>query len=228
MAKNYQIDIGNKKFKSKKEALLYYKHILTSYKKKEFLNNEDFKNLSELFLYSNKFIILSLKAIMVDMHIKYKSTKCFYIIFSDNSKKVFSYILAINGSLSREQLFNRACREAISNRLRKLKKNIFKNLPVKCAITNKILEWKNCHIDHKSPLTFSVIIKAFIFSNNIDLDKVEYIENEGLINFKDINLLKSFDSFHKKMAVLRPLSKEENLKRSGNSRVKPTSKDLLL
>ena len=227
MAKN-KLEIGSRDFKTKKEALAYYKNILNSYNQTEELHNTDFQDIKNLYLYEKQLDDVEIKKIIVDKHTKYKSTKCFYLFFIDDSKEIFSYRLAINGSLSKEQLFNNACREAISKRLKNLKKKIFKNRPVQCAISSKELEWEESHIDHKNPLTFSVIVKAFITMNNIDMNKIDYINNNGLIFFKDENLSIDFDEFHKKMAVLRIVSKEENLKKSGTSRVKPTSKDYLL
>lgn len=227
MAKN-KLLIGTKNFKTKKEALEYYKIILNFYIPMQELNDNDFEDIKNLYLYDKKLEDMQIKKIIVDNHTKYKNVKCFYLIFNDDVKEIFSYRLAINGCLSKEQLFSNACRESISIRLKGLKRKIFKNRPVKCAISTRELEWEEAHIDHKNPLTFSVIVKAFIAVNNIDINTVEYINNNGLIFFKDNNLAISFDEFHKKMAVLRIISKEENLKRSGNSRVKPTSKDFLL
>lgn len=227
MAKN-KLKIGCKDFQTKKEALEYYKNILNSYNQTEELRNADFTDIRDLYLYEKKKNDIQLKKIIVDKHTKYKSTKCFYVILTDNTQEIFSYRLAVNGSLSNEQLFNNACRESISQRLKSFKKKVFKNRPVKCAISTKELEWEESHIDHKNPLTFSVIVKAFVTMNNLDVNKIDYVENDGIVSFKEKNLSISFDEFHKKMAVLRIVSKEENLKRSGSSRVKPTSKDFLL
>lgn len=227
MAKN-RLEIGSKDFETKKEALTYYKNILNSYNQTQELHNTDFIDIRDLYLYDKKLNDIQIKKIIVDKHTKYKSTKCFYVILIDDTKEIFSYRLAVNGSLSNEQLFNNACRESISKRLKSLKKKVFKTQPVKCAISAKELKWEESHIDHKNPLTFSVIVKAFITMNNIDIDKIDYVDNDGIMSFKEENLSIKFDEFHKKMAVLRIVSKEENLRRSGSSRVKPTSKDFLL
>ncbi|NLN13101.1 MAG: hypothetical protein GX169_02620, partial [Arcobacter skirrowii] len=91
-----------------------------------------------------------------------------------------------------------------------------------------ILEWEDAHIDHKAPLTFSVIVKAFIVSHDIDIDMIEFEEKDGIVTFRDLGISVSFDKFHKNMALLRVVSKNENIKRSSNARIKATKNDFLL
>jgi hypothetical protein len=152
----------------------------------------------------------------------------FFLLGGIEEKQIFSYRLAINGDWSNEKLFSRACRFTIANRLRDFKKHCFKNRPVKCALTNEIIEWKECQIDHKAPLTFSVIIKSFIIANKLDLSTIKYGAKNGVEYFLDEELAQKFDLFHKEMAVLRVLSTKENNKRASSARIKPTKKDGVL
>ncbi len=124
--------------------------------------------------------------------------------------------------------FTRACRFLVEPRLRNFKASVFKNRPVKCPITNQIVEWEECQVDHKSPLTFSVIIKSFIVSNNIDLSDIKYTSKITKEKFKDEDLASKFDLFHKKMAVLRIILTKENNKLAGKSRIKPSKTDGVL
>jgi Protein of unknown function (DUF3223) len=165
-----------------------------------------------------------ISSIIVDYHPEFRSTKCFFLICG-NEKHIFSYRLSLNGDLSDSQRFSNACRNLIAERLRNFKKQRFKNRPVKCAVTNEIVEWEECQIDHKAPLTFSVIVKSFIVSNKIDVSKVEYFCEVTKEQFADQELAERFDIFHKEMAVLRVLSTKENNKLSGGARIKPTKKD---
>jgi hypothetical protein len=142
-----------------------------------------------------------------------------------DEKQLFSYLLAINGALSDNQHFSRACRFLVHERLRRFKKQQFKNRPVKCALTNEIVEWEECQIDHKAPLTFSVIVKSFIVANKIDISSVEYFYENSMERFVDKNIAEKFDAFHKEMAVLRVLSTKQNRKLSSGARIKPTQKD---
>lgn len=165
-----------------------------------------------------------MSSVKVDYHPEFRSTKCFYCMYG-KEKQLFSYLHTINGAVSDSQRFSRAGRHLVAERLRAFKKQRFENRPVKCAITNEIVEWEECQIDHKAPLTFSVIVKSFIVSNKIDISKVEYICEITKEQFADRELADKFDAYHKEMAVLRVLSTKQNNKLSGGARIKPTKKD---
>jgi len=169
--------------------------------------------------------------VMVDRHPEFRTTKCFYFLGETdegNYKDIFSYRLAINGSLTDMQTFSRACRFTVHERIRKFKIEQFKNRPVRCVISNEIVEWEECQVDHKSPLTFSVIVKSFMIANNLDISKIEYTYHNSREIFVDETISKKFYDFHRQMAVLRIVSTTENLKLSGSARVKPTQKDTVL
>ena len=233
----FAIIIGNKEFTSKTQALAFYKTILNAYKVGEELNAQDWESIKNLVYRDFESEEIEayeketgdyLKSVMVDFHPDFKSTQCFFLLGGIQEKQIFSYRLAINGDLSNEKLFSRACRFTIANRLRDFKKHQFKNRPVKCALTNEIVEWEECQVDHKAPLTFSVIVKSFIVANKIDLDTIEYSVENGREYFIDEELAQKFDLFHKEMAVLRVLSTKENNKRASSARIKPTKKDGVL
>lgn len=200
MSRN-SITIGDKTFNSKSKALAFYRDILNSYETGDYI-----------------------KSVMVDFNPDFRSTKCFYIIGSEG-KQLYSYMLPINGVLSKNQLFSRACRHLVVERLREFKKQQFKNRPVKCAITNEIVEWEECQIDHKAPLTFSVIVKSFIVAYKIDINSVGYVYENSKEQFTDKDIADKFVAFHKDMAVLRVLSTKQNRKLSGGARIKPSKKD---
>lgn len=226
MSKN-KLKIIDKVFNTKKEALEYHKNILNSYEIDEKLNYNDFIDIKNLYLYDKNIKDININYILVKKHTKY-SNKCFYIFFSDGASDIFSYRLAINGALTNIQKFTHACREAVEYRIKKLKRSIFKRRPVFCTLSSRILEWEDAHIDHKAPLTFSVIVKAFIVSHDIDIDMIEFEEKDGIVTFRDLGISVSFDKFHKNMALLRVVSKNENIKRSSNARIKATKNDFLL
>lgn len=233
----HPISVGVNIFPSKSKALEYFRGILNSYEAGDKLGKDDFKSVhdlacrnydsEELIEYENDEENL-IKFIVVDYHPEFKSTKCFFLITRAEEEYVFSYRLAINGALSDRQRFSNACRFLVSSRLRDFKKQHFKNRPVKCAMTNKVVEWEECQVDHKSPLTFSVIVKSFIIANNIDVSSVEYSSEYTKEHFVNKELAEKFDFFHKEMAVLRILSTGENNKLSANARIKPTKKDGVL
>lgn len=237
--KKREIEIGERNFKTKKSAIEFYKTILNKYDANMSLDDSDYSAVLDLFNYNpseNNQIeeieslpeeqsdVLYIDDIIVDLHPVYKKTKCFYII-SDEEKWLFSYLLAINGNLSDEKKFTIACRNAIKNTLHKFKEQLFENKPVKCAITKKTVGWENSHIDHKAPMTFSVIVKTFINSNAINIANIELEYEDSLWSFSDKDFERKFIDYHNKVALLRIISSEENLKISSNARLKPTKND---
>lgn len=249
----FAITIGDKIFSSKTSAIKFYKDILNKYNFGEILSDEDAKHLIALNLkeegtpeevaklseeivgdfYENDEGAYSwnLLGVMVDRHQDFRTTKCFYFFGETDEgeyKDIFSYRIAINGLPSDMQIFSRACRFSVYDRIRKFKIQQFEKRPVKCVITGDIVEWEECQVDHKSPLTFSVIVKSFIIANNLDISKIDYTYNNSQEKFVNETITERFYDFHKKMAVLRIISKKENLKLSGSARIKPTKKDSIL
>jgi len=249
----FAITIGDKTFSSKTSAIKFYKEILDKYNFGETLSDEDAKFLIALGFqeegtpeevaelaeeivgdfYENDDGEYSwnLLGVMVDRHPDFRTTKCFYF-FGENDegkyKDIFSYRMAINGAPTNMQAFSRACRFTVHDRIRKFKMQQFKNRPVQCVISGEVVEWEECQVDHKSPLTFSVIVKSFIVANNLDISKIEYIYSNSRENFADKAIAEKFYEFHKNMAVLRIVSTKENLKLSSSARVKPTKRDGVL
>jgi len=236
------IKIGALDFKTKKSATEFYRSILNKYEVGSSVDDEDFSYLIDLLNYnSDKNSVLlneeskdeaddelfTLDNIFIDYHPIYKKTKCFYAVFGDE-EWLFSYLLAINEDLSDEKKFHIACRNSVKENLRNFKIQMFRNKPVKCAITKKILDWENCHIDHKSPLTFSVIVKTFLTSKNINISDIDLSYENSLWQFSDKQFKSEFVEYHNKVALLRVLSSEENEKRSSMGRIKPTKNDFMI
>lgn len=233
----YSITVGARIFASKTRALECYKAILNAYPAGEELNAPDRKSVIELAY--NEFTSEgvreleaetghSVKGVMVDYHPEFPSTKCFFLLDQADMRVPFSYRLAITGALSHDQVFSRACRHLVGPRLREFKMEQFRNRPVRCALTNQIVEWEECHVDHKAPLTFSVIVRSFIVANSIDTGSVDYAHKGGKERFASGELAEQFQSFHKEMAVLRLVAASENARLSSGARIKPTSKDRTL
>jgi len=230
-----EIRIGEKIYKTKKSALDHYKSILNKYELNTDVDDSDFGDIIDLINYSpneadipenqnNELEDLIINNVYVDSHPVHKGTKCFYVEFGE-VVWLFSYILSINGDMSDEKKFYIACRNSIQNYVNDFKRKIFKEENVKCAITGKYLKFEECHIDHKPPMTFSVIVQTFVKANNIEIydEEIGYIDQ--IWQFKNIDTKNKFINYHNNLAVLRIISVEENLKGSKNGRIKPTNKD---
>ena len=162
------------------------------------------------------------------------NTKCFEVFYNDNTSEYISYLMIINNKkYNPENLFYVACRNSIHADIRSVKQNYFdKNSikgQVKCQETGKLSKWTELVVDHRQPNTFSIIVDRFKEVNRINLEVIEYTSNEhNHIIFKDENLTKDFQKYHKNKASLRIVRKECNASRTGMARIKKTTKDLTI
>ncbi len=243
------IQIGEKLYKSKSEALLYYKIILNSYDFGENLNEKHFENVIDLLIYDEEInnnsneecdsevLIEELEQELFIENIRVArvqfNTKCFERIWSDGSSDYTSYIFLINQPQKDvDRYFTIACRNTVQKDLINLKQQYFKNNTlgggnVKCQETGHICKWDNLVVDHRQPNTLSIIIDRFKEVNQLDISGVEYIVNEdNLILFKDEGFVERFRNYHKEKANLRVVKKELNSGRASMGRIKQNSKDL--
>lgn len=226
------IKIGDKEFKYKKDALLYFKTILNSYDFGEQLNENDTKDVTSLLLENETRkdkIGVGLKEIKIGK-VQY-GTKCFEIIRNDLTSEFFSYVLCINGDRKPFTKMSLACRNAIHNDLHSVKQKYFDNYSVKgkvkCQETGILSSWTELNVDHRQPNTLSVILDRFIELHNIDLKNIEYEKDENnKIVLSDKELEKKFRDYHIEKANLRIVRKENNLGRSHQGRIKKQKKDL--
>ena len=241
------IQIGDKIYKFKKDALNHYKGILNSYKFGESLNEDDFNDLIDLIEYDNSFFTDENEALEVGIENKTEieiidikiakvqfGARCFDVIYSDYSNWLMSYISMVNRPKENlDSLFNIACRSAIQNDMRDIKKKYFFHNSikgfVKCQETNQLSKWEDLAVDHRQPNTFSVIVDRFKELNQIDVSKIKYVINdENIMVFIDNELSLKFRNYHKEKANLRIVRKECNLSRTGMARIKRTNNDLTI
>lgn len=224
--------IGQLRFKFKKDVIAHYKKILNSYGFNESLGEKDFNEvlgLLKIHPNAHEKIGPGIEEIIVT-EIRYK-TKCFKAIRVDSSCEIFSYIKCINGSMPLLTKFSKTCRETISEDLRLVKLSFFKKNSekgkVKCQETGKLSRWEELNVDHRQPNTFSVIVDRFIELYEIDLSSVEYIETiDNVYSFKNDDLANKFKLYHKEKANLRLVRKDKNLGRSHLARNRRQKKDL--
>ncbi len=228
------IIIGDKSFRYKKDALLYYRNILNSYSYGDTLTETDFKDIMDLLRLHEKGeekVGVGVKEIRVEQ-IRYK-TKCFRVIRVDSTSDVFSYIKCINVGNSPIARFRRTCRDLVRNDLRDVKEAYFKahskKGKVKCQETGVWCSWEELNVDHRQPNTFSIIVERFIEMNGIDVEKVKYSEVvDEVYKFEDDWFSQSFREYHRSKANLRLVMKKKNLGRSHQARLERQGKDLVI
>ena len=254
--------IGQKEYKFKKDAVTHYRTILNSYDFGQSLNDSDFDDLIDLLDYdyfnyladiettekdNDQNIQLELELTetnekceaeitITDIRIAKVqfNTKCFEVIYSNESSWYISYLMIINKTkYTTEKLFNVACRNSIHNDIQIVKKDYFdKNSSkgqVKCQETGILSRWTELVVDHRQPNTFSIIVDRFKEVNKIDLDSIEFTSNDqNHIIFEDDKWTQSFKQYHKEKASLRIVRTECNSSRTGMARIKRTAKDLTI
>jgi hypothetical protein len=228
------MQIGDKTYATKKEALNHYKTILNSYDFGETISSQNFSDLLDLLETHPEVtekVGVGIESIKV-AKLKY-NTKAFELVRFDGSTEFFSYTKRINAPKNDFTKFREACRQVIQEDLRKVKLEYFekysKKGQVKCQETGCLSKYEELNVDHRQPNTFSVIVDRFIELNNIDIQRIEYIPVDGGPNeLADEELKTKFKQYHKDKANLRIVKKDLNLGRSFQARVKRQKKDLTI
>lgn len=225
------MEIGQKQFKTKKEAITHFKEILNSYNFQEKVSKEHFDDIIELLKYhpSKSKLTESIDTIIVDK-VKF-NTKAFHYLNADGEFEAFSYLKCINGDNSAIQKFAKTCRDAVQDDIFSVKQQYFKinsnKGRVKCQETGELCKWEELVVDHRQPNTFSVIVDRFIEINSIDINSIEYIEViDGVYKFSDDVIIEKFKNYHKEKANLRIVIKKVNSKRAHQGRLQQQKKDL--
>ncbi len=226
------IIIGNKIFKYKKDALLYFKTKLNSYDFGETLNKDDTADVIALLLENETRkdkIGSGIKEIKIGK-VQF-GTKCFQITKNDLTLENFSYVYSINGGRKPFTKFSHACRNAIHKDLHNVKQKYFDQNSikgkVKCQETGMLSFWEELNVDHRQPNTLSIIIDRFIELYSVNLKNIEYDsdkDNKTVLVDKDLE--SRFRDYHMEKANLRIVRKEQNLGRSHQGRVQKQKKDL--
>jgi len=228
------MQIGDKSYATKKDALNHYKTILNSYDFGETISSQNFSDLLDLLETHPEVtekVGVGIESIRV-AKLKY-NTKAFELVRFDGSTEFFSYTKRINAPKNDFTKFREACRQVIQEDLRKVKLEYFekysKKGQVKCQETGSLSKYEELNVDHRQPNTFSVIVDRFIELNNIDIQRIEYIPVDGGPNeLADEELKTKFKQYHKDKANLRIVKKDLNFGRSFQARVKRQKKDLTI
>lgn len=158
--------------------------------------------------------------------------KRFMAILNNLETWHFSYLWIINRPKENpDRIFITACRDIVRDDIYKVKKKFYsenaKNGLVKCQESNELSKWEDLVVDHRQPNTFSVIVDRFKEINNLDVTQIEYkFTKDDRFVFKNEELNKSFQNYHKQKANLRVVRKELNGSRASMARFKQSTRDL--
>ncbi len=223
------IKIGSMEFPFKKDALAFFKEMLSRYRNNQDVNEDDTDMLYALIERHPE----SLQKIGCGIKKFYKAltdkgTSCFWLKRTDGTVTEFSYPSAVNAKgKSLLQEFSEACRESVGQSLEEAKKRFFeqygdKDGKVECEVTGVKIATYESHLDHKKPMTFQVIVQTFIAGRGIKLDRSMLSipqDNQFVATFEDRDIEKAFREYHGKVAQLRIISAKKNLSLGGSERM---------
>lgn len=232
MARSKPITLGHLSFNKQGDALDYFKDLLSRIVPGTELKGNDYRDVEALLSghpRAQDKIGAGIAKLLVDFAAF--DDKCFHILRSDGSKDNFSYKKCIAGDPPPFTTFSVACRRVVAEELEAFKRKYFEDkqnagTKVKCPETGKWITFGEAHVDHKSPMSFSVIVKFFLSAENLDPAKVSYIR-EGLYGneLSDDAIVEKFRKWHRKNANLRVIEANRNFSKAHLARVKPTKDD---
>jgi len=232
MGRAKPVELDHLHFEKQGDAKEYFRKILKKYSPPADLDEYDHIDVLALLNGhpdAQRKIAVGVKKIIVDFDAK--GGQCFHVIRNDGSKDNFSITKCISGDHSDFTKFSIASRRAVEKELYDFKENEFSKGKgiVECPVTKEMIEWDDAHVDHKVPMTFSVIVLTFINMNEIDTSGVSYNNTNTYGNeFNDPSLAEQFADWHRKNAVLRLIKAKANYERAYQGRVKPTKSDKTL
>ena len=232
------IIIADQEFKHQKNALAYFKQMLSNYSKNQAIDGHDrlmLMSLLERHPEAAKKIGCGIKRFFKKP--TELGTPCFWVERVDGTETDFSYIQAVKAkSKSLYQEFQEACRKAVSAHLEIAKKNFFTEKgdsdgKVACDITGEKVAIYESHLDHKSPFTFQVLVHTFLIANNIEITtEMLLMGQDGTFEteFQDLEMKEKFRQYHAKAAQLRILASKKNLSLAGSQKILKSKNPVIL
>lgn len=166
------------------------------------------------------------------------STPGFWVRRTNGSETDFSYIAAVKGiPKSGAQEFYDACRAAVAADLKAAKRKHFKTHGdelgrVPCDLTDKLITIDQAHIDHAYP-TFGQLVLSFRAARGWQHEAPRSTlslpaDMQNATTFADPAVEDAFRDFHHAAAILRIVSRTENLAMSAGQRKPKIRRPVLL
>jgi len=232
MAKGHPIDLGHRLFPTKKADATHFKDMLARYSLGETVNAQDAADLTSL-LHRHPEALQKrgpgIDRFSVNADGEY-GTRCFWVERSDGSRTDFSYLTCISGEKpTLIQEFTQACRNAVFPSINRAKRRFFEDNAdasgrVTCEITGDEITWDECHVDHKPPLTFQVIVETFLKAHAIEPTLAMITspcDAQATTRFVDNAIADMFVDYHTRVARLRVLKSGANLGLAARNRICP-------
>lgn len=222
------IQIGDRTFPYKKDALAFFKEMLSRYRDRQTVEGEDAELLFSLIERHPEAVQKIGVGIKRFYRFPAEFTSCFWLERHDGTKTDFSYISAANAKApSLYQEFAEACRCAVKVDLETSKNEHFRQHAdesgrVPCDITGELIAKHESHLDHKKPMTFQVMVRTFIAAHGIEISRemlTAPADAQFQTEFVDLELRGKFVDYHRRAADLRIIGTKQNLSLGGSERI---------
>jgi hypothetical protein len=199
------MELGNKKFKSKKETKEFVSQYLKSNDSVDVSDKPWILDLLKKHPRWNEKSV-SLKDVVIKK--TDRGQNAFHLIKNNGDIEDISYLKCLNGE-NEKQLLYKAMRHEINGQIEQFRKKIFNTTQtVECELCSKSLKNDpNTHIDHVNP--FIDIANSFLdFEPNVQTKSTGYVRI-----IIDENIRQKWWKYHETYATLRPLCANCNLTR---------------
>ena len=211
------VNVGNLRFKSKKEAEEYFRSICDRYAVGQRIPDPDHTRLIWLLARhasADEKVGGGVDHFSVTNMPPY-NTLCFQIVRKDGTATEFSAPDCVDGKdASQLKEMRKACRAVVGDDVIALRRSYFEKhgACAPCQITGKIITSHEADAHHAPP--FERLVDEFLVSHKIELsaDLVVYKDNQYAPRFKDAALSEAWRKYHATMAVILMVAKSEHRK----------------
>jgi hypothetical protein len=226
------VSVNGKMFPTRGAAIQYFRAILNRYSPGQRLSRADADDLADL-LTRHPEAIAKIGCGIDHFEVRLApqmGTQCFWIVRPDATSTDFSFMTCVSGKAKTiSQEFHEACRMAIQNDVAKAKRLYFEKHQdasgqVPCELTGRLLTMEDAHADHHDPMRFEVIVAAFLAAKGRDEPDPAWLtvskDAQAVTTFTDPIVKDEFKTFHKRLARLRWIGKQENLSLGGKGQLR--------
>jgi hypothetical protein len=232
MTRGKPVELATVSFPSQVAATQFFREMLRRYRPGDRVNDDDTLHLAALLErhdeYSQK---VGCGVDHYEVMMTVEGTPCFRIVRTDTTGTDFSYGHCITGRPpARKQEVSQALRQAVRLDLFRARDKFFKEYRgtdgrIECAATKERILPEEGHMDHRSPLTFEVIVATFLEGRGLSFDLVpitDGADEQVAPQIADEALREDFRRYHNAIARLDFVKDKVNLAQSARQKVKPS------
>jgi hypothetical protein len=230
MSRSLPVEIATQVFPTKTAATEFFKSMLNRYAPGQQVSADDGLELAALLERHTEYTSkvgcgVSHFEVMITEH----GTQCFKIVRVDSSGTDFSYLHCISQRLpTLKQEVSQAFRRVVRFDLYKARDEFFGRHKgtddlIECASTGERIRREEAHMDHRSPMTFEVIVTTFLAGRGLSLADVALTtgsDNHVSPEVVDPDLCEEFRVFHSRVVRLDFVKTSVNLAQASRHRLK--------